>query len=263
MRTLALVTTLALAAGCAKDLEGASLVDGLRLLGVQAEPPEAQPGDVVSLQAWVVDTHGGSVDVSWSACLLPNNGHVDPACVTSPDGSPGLVPLGSGEALQIIVPAVMRDALGPPDGTDGVYLPIVLHVRAPDDHVDAVYRLRIAGDQPLNSNPVFDTIMGWPPDGTPQPVHRGQTWTVQPRYTPDSSEKYVTPSTQMDHYEFLTTQWFSTGGSFDDPISGGNAYDNFHVDGTLPPAGGVIDVWAVGHDERGGTAITHRTLVMQ
>jgi hypothetical protein len=261
MRAAAVGLALACAAaGCASDVTGASLVDGLRLLGVHAEPPEAAPGQTVTLTAWVVDTHGGSIDVTWSACLLPNAGKLDPACF---DGSDGSVALGSGETISMVVPDVQRDALGPPDATDGVYVPIVVRVRTPDDQVDAVYRLRIAGSLPPNHNPVFDTIEGLPPEDTPQPVKKGQSWTVRARYTGASSERYEIPSSGDTPFEFLTTQWFATALTFHDPISGGAAFDSFVVDGKLPPSGGAIELWAVGHDERGGTAMIHRRLILQ
>lgn len=266
MRRVGIVVALALAlvgavAGCAADLTDAGLVDGLRLLGVQAEPPEAAPGDTVTLRAWTVDTRGGGVAVTWSACLLRSSGLANPGCLT---GSDGRLALGSGDAISIVVPAVTPEMLGPADGTDGVYLPIVVHLSGAADALDGVYRLRIAGGLPANRNPRYDTIEGLSPDPLPTPTHAGQVWTLHPLFTDDSFEKYMIPSAGPEaHIETLTTEWFATAGTFADAVSGGRAYEGFKIDRALPPSGGVIDLWAVGHDERGGTAILHRTLVMQ
>src|SRR5260370_13278124 len=134
-----------LVAGGAADFADASLVQGLRLLGVQAEPPEAQPGDTVTMRAWVVDTERRGITVSWSACTLPSNGLANPGCVT---GSDGLIPLGTGATHDIVVPDVPRATLGPKDATDGVYLPIVVHLTVAGDSLDGIYRLRMLGDQP-------------------------------------------------------------------------------------------------------------------
>src|SRR6185312_7258596 len=123
------------------DLAAASFVDGLRLLAVVAEPAEAAPGDAVMLTATAFDSRARGVDVSWSACTLPSNGVANPGC-TDGTGN-GLVALGSGAVIDFVVPAIDAAALGPPDATLGVYLPIVVHVRAGDDVVDAVYRLRV------------------------------------------------------------------------------------------------------------------------
>lgn len=255
MRAALLALALA-AAGCAADLTDFGLVDGLRLLGVQAEPPEASPGDRVTLRAWVVDTRGRGISVDWSACTLPSNGLANPACIT---GSDGRIPLGVGATHDIVVPPVSREMLGPADATDGVYLPIVVHVAVAGDSLDAVYRLRILGDQPANANPLFKDIAGLGPDGPAQPTYQGQTWTLRAEYF--NPENYLIPSTGLTVTEFLTTQWFATAGTFLDSVSGGQAYVGWTLDRKLPSPGGAIDLWAVGHDERGGTAITHRTFI--
>jgi hypothetical protein len=259
----ALLALACVTSGCAADLTDASLVEGLRLLGVQAEPPEAQPGDAVTLQAWVVDTHGRAITVDWSYCTLPSNGLANPACIT---GSDGVVALGSGTSLDINLPTVSRDQLGPADASDGIYLPIVVHVRVDGDRVDGIYRFRIQGDEIRNNNPIFKNIEGldvpmMPPNQAPQPTHQGQVWTLGARYT--NPEIYVIPSTGATVTETLTTQWFATAGTFADAVSGGLAYDGFTIDRKLPPRGGKIDLWAVGHDERGGTVMTHRSFVME
>jgi len=272
MRALCLV---ALVGGCTKfDLGDAALVDGLRLLGVQAEPPEAAPGQSVKLTAWVVDTHGGSIDVSWSACLLPSNGTANPACT---DGSGnGLVALGSGESITITMPAVDAATLGPPDDTDGVYVPIVAHVRGTDDALDAVYRLRarvftvpgctLTPPYPPhcepNQNPTLDSVD--PLQDTPIVAHADSRWSLQPQYSGDSSEEYEVPgSFNPEVFERLTTQWFSSAGTFPQMPVGGSGVQELVLDRALPPVGGIVDIWIVGHDDRGGTTMLHRQLVLQ
>ena len=274
MRALCMI---ALAAGgCAKfDLGDAALVDGLRLIGVQADPPEAAPGHSVKLTAWVVDTHGGSIDVSWSACLLPSNGTANPGCT---DGSGnGLLALGSGETITTTMPAVDATTLGPADASDGVYLPIVAHVTASDaEPLDAIYRLRarvfaVSGctiDPPYaphcgpNQNPVLESVD--PLQDTPIVAHADSQWSLLPRYSGDSSEEYAVPgSFNPDVFERLTTQWFSSAGTFPDTPVGGTSVQKLVLDRGLPPEGGTIDVWIVGHDDRGGTTMLHRQLVLQ
>ncbi|HEX9100969.1 MAG TPA: hypothetical protein VF997_02130 [Polyangia bacterium] len=277
MRAIGVVALAVVGGGCSKaDLGAASFVDGLRLLGVQAEPPEAAPGDAVDLTAWVVDPRGGAVDVTWSACLLPSNGTANPGCT---DGSGnGLVVLGSGATIRIVMPAVDVATLGAPDATDGVYLPIVVHAAAPDDSIDAVYRLRarvlavpgctLAPPYPAhcapNRNPTIATIDPLGGADAPIAAHRDEVWALLLRYSGDSSEEYEVPgSTNPDVFERLTTQWFATAGSFPDSPVGGTGVQKLTLDRALPAAGGTFDLWAVGHDERGGTAMTHRTFVMQ
>lgn len=278
----ALLAAAVLAGGCAQkaDLAAASFVDGLRLLAVVAEPPEAAPGDPVTLTATAVDSHGRAVEVSWSACTLPSNGEANPGCT---DGSgAGLAALGSGAAIDFVMPAIDGAALGPPDATLGVYLPIVVHVRAGADVVDAVYRLRlrVAALLPVgctvgppygsncapNRNPTIDRIDpidGGVPVGPDAPAivaHDGSSWGLGVHYTDDSSEEYGNPAPV---FERLATQWFATAGSFPDAPVGGTGVQKFTLDRALPAAGGTVDLWAVGHDDRGGTMVIHRAFVMQ
>ena len=278
MRARAVVAlALVSACGCSEaDLSDAAFVDGLRLLGVHAEPPEAAPGDTVTLTAWVVDPHGSAVDVRWDECLLPSNGTANPGCT---DGSGnGLVGLGSGPSLAMVVPEIDLATLGPVDATWGVYLPIVVHATAPGDEAVAVYRLRVreavapgctlgppygGGCRP-NQNPEFDTLDPLGPEATPIPTHDGAIWALLARYTDASDEEYRIPSTSNPTVpERLTTQWFATAGSFPDEPVGGTAVQKFTIDRALPPSGGTIDLWVVGHDERGGTALDHHSFVMQ
>lgn len=273
MRAVALF---ALACGCTQkaDLAAASFVDGLRLLGVQAEPPEAAAGDAVMLTAWAVDTRGRAVDVSWSACLLPSNGTANAGCT---DGSGnGLLALGSGPAVGMTVPAVDAATLGPPDATLGIYLPIVVRVRAGDDAVDAVYRLRLRSASLLpigctvrppygphcapNRNPTIDRIDPLGPESDVQFATADSIWALDLHYSDDSAEEYGNPAPV---FERLTTQWFATAGSFPDAPVGGTGVQELTLDRALPPSGGTIDLWAVGHDERGGTTMTHRAFVLR
>jgi len=208
MRRALVIAALAVA-GCGKfDLGEAALVEGLRLIGVQAEPPEAFPGDQVKLTAWVFDTRGGTIDVSWSACLLPSNGLANDGC-TDTSGN-GVVGLGSGEELTMTVPAVDAATLGPQDQSYGVYLPIVVHVRANGDTTDGVYRLRVRGaaapgctvDPPFspgcvpNHNPSFSGIDPLGPDVGPLVAHEGQAWALLAKYADGSDEEYKVPSVE-------------------------------------------------------------------
>jgi hypothetical protein len=254
------------AVGCNEDFADAALVDGLRLLAVVAEPPQATAGQTVSLNAYAVDTHGGPVAITWSACLLPNRGAIDPGCITGTDGGNGLQPLGEGEAITATLPPFSLDALGPADATGNVYLPIVVHLSSPDDRVDAVYRLRVAGGAPPNHNPTFASILPFSGDSA-QPAMANDVIQLVPRFTNDSGELYEIPDPDAPGMrrmvqETLTVQWFATAGTFATPTTSAIQVEPFALDRRLPRQFGIIDLWAVGHDERGGTTIVHHTILL-
>lgn len=57
--------------GCLDDLPDPKLIEGLRVIGVKATPPEVSAGETVTLEALVVDAEDREVTIEWAACLLP------------------------------------------------------------------------------------------------------------------------------------------------------------------------------------------------
>lgn len=275
---LAILVVVFCGAGCAfEDLTDESWVHGLRVLGIQATPPEAYPGDTVNLVAWVVDPKGGTPALDWSFCTLPSNGIANPGC--SDASGNGLVALGSGDAITMTVPTLDPSVYGPVDATYGVYLPIVVHAVAPDTSELVIYRLRVRVavapgcniDPPYspgcvpNNNPAYAEIDPLPDESAgPTATDKGRIWGLIAAYTGDSDEMYKIESTSNPTVpEMLRTQWFATAGTFPDAPVGGDAVQKFTTDRNLPPSGGAIDLWVVAHDDRGGTGMTHRAFVMQ
>jgi hypothetical protein len=276
-----LFTIVLLLSGCGNDFTPASLVTGLRLLVAKAEPPEAAPGQRVQLTAYAVDTKQRSISIQWAACLLPpipGMGTINNDCLTT-DTSAQLIGLGSGDMVTANVPTVPSSVLLPPDITGGQYLPIRLKVTAEADDDTSVYRLRLAGMMAPNRNPTLSSIdmitessdgkvtarQSLPSD-KPYVVHANQTIILRAEFTSDSAEPYDVSNsdgTVRHTMETLTAQWYATGGSLDNETSGADVDETFKTDQHLPPAGSVIDVWVAGHDERGGTDLMHRQLLLQ
>jgi hypothetical protein len=271
---------LILLSGCGDDFTPASFVTGLRLLVAKAEPPEAAPGDSVQLTAFAVDTRQRSIAMKWAACLAPpvaGMGTINDACLTTDMGAP-LIPLGSGPMITATVPAVPASALLPPDITGGQYLPIGVQVTAQSDDDSGVYRLRLRGTTAPNRNPTLQSIDVITEDKSGQVVRRqslpsdkpyviqsNQTLILRAEFTSDSAEHYVVANsdgTTRLATETLTAQWYATGGSLDNESSGADVDETFKTDKRLPPVGSVIDLWVAGHDERGGSDLMHRQLLL-
>lgn len=268
-----LAITLALAwGGCTTDDDlPASFVVGLRVLAVVAEPPQVDPGGVSQISMLVVDTAGRPVDAAWSRCTVaPLSGEaVNPDCVTDPAA---LVSLGSGLAIAAeMPPAVTAAALGQPDATNGVYLPLVAQISDGEEAVTAVYRLRLGDGMPANMNPaiasidLIDAAGGATPLDAAAPliVHAGDKLTLAAPPVPGSAQTYVGVGGAAAT-ERLNTSWFCTAGA----LSVARTSDSqpttvLDLTENLPNAGEIVDLFAVVHDERGGVGYIHRVLELQ
>jgi hypothetical protein len=272
MRRL-LVAAMCLAAGCRSSSDApSSFVQGLRVLAVQAEPPQVNPGEVSQLSVLAFDTNGLAVDATWSRCVLPprSGEAVNPGCVSG-DTSAALEPLGAGLTIAVTMPQVTAAELGQPDVTNGVYVPFVANVTDGSDTITAVYRLRLGDGAPPNTNPVIasvdviETATGPTPldAAAPLVVHSGDALTLTATLAPASVESYTgiggKPMT-----ETLTISWFCTAGDLSvDKTSDQQPQTVLTLDQRLPETGENIEIFAVAHDERGGVGYTHRSLVLR
>jgi hypothetical protein len=209
MRRSIILVTLMLC-GCPPDFDPASHVEGLRVLAIKSEPPELAPGQTATLTPLVVATRGmdaGEPRITWSLCLRPPlpGSAVANECLST-DGGEGLTPLGEGPTMQVTMPELPPDALGIPDFTGGVYLPVVMRVTDGVETVTAVYRLRrtllvstpvFTGPvQPVNNNPRIDDILityehdaGMRPFDT-YAIHAGDRVMLRPVLPKESYEQY-------------------------------------------------------------------------
>src|SRR5262249_9592829 len=102
MRFFAALAAGFLCGGCGQDLPSASFIDKLRVLAVQAEPPEVAPGEMTHLRRLAVEPPVPSPDVDagalqpistlWLACRRPPGvarpppGGIGPASAAAIDG---------------------------------------------------------------------------------------------------------------------------------------------------------------------------------
>ena len=276
--------------GCGGDFNDSyNYVTGLRLLTIQAEPPEAAAGDTVALTALVVETGGGTIHLDWAACTLapiPGTGTINQQCLTN-DSAPYLVSFGQGVMVMGAVPStVTPEGLGPPDNTGGFYLPIRARVTSGAQSVDGIYHLRYALGHglPPNHNPKLDqihllteaadmSVTSVTPldDKKAQAVATGAKLILRASFTGDSTESYAMPVFDQTGWtgqvnqatEHLTVTWFSSAGQFSNGTTDPEVTTTLDLARRPPATGSDVTVWAVGHDDRGGTAFTSRTLHVQ
>jgi len=132
---------------CSNDFDPPSLVTGLRVLAIQAEPPELAPGQTTTLTILRAGPLPDGTTFHWDWCQKPlqtgQSGTINPDCVQNQTAD-YLVPIGDGEQIQFTMPDVAFDKgqLGLPDATLGLYLPLRVWISFPGDAA------------PLNQNPL-------------------------------------------------------------------------------------------------------------
>ena len=209
--------------------------------------------------------------MSWLRCRrAPRPGDaVNPDCVDTAQAD-YLEPIGDGPTITTTMPAdVTAAALGQPDASGGVYLPLVARVTVSGQSLVATYRLRLATGTDLNHNPDLTGVLLVAADGTvtaldetsPPTVNAGDSLTLQAAIADGSVESYTPPLGGAPVPETLTTSWFSTAGRFSrERTDAAEPTTVLELRDTLPAPGAVIDLFAVTRDERGGVAYVHRAL---
>jgi len=123
----------------------------------------------------------------------------------------------------------------------------------------------------LNQNPVISMFTLQQPGadpvevpplsagGAPFPVADGQTVSLAVNWPADSVENYpafdVLQRVLVYHNEAMRVSWYATAGSFEHDITGRSESESetYAQNNWTPDAPGLVHVWVVLHDSRGGT----------
>ncbi len=259
-------------------------------MAVQGEPPEVRPGANALFTPLLVSTDGTDTTspLRWALCATPKpldeNNIVAGACLTDP----GVMQLGAGATMPAQIPDDACALFGPdpppqmpgvpplrprdPDVSGGYYQP----VRVENDTLSGFGLERISCDLALagaqisvafamqykaNTNPMLNpmtaAIAGAPVELTALPA--GQTITFTTNWPDESAESYpvydIVSQTLVMHREALRVSWFGTDGSFAHEITGRDENDtatSTDNDWTAPMTAGVVHLWTVLRDSRGG-----------
>ncbi len=228
--------------GCSSDLPSASFIDKLRVLAIQAEPPEVAPGTTTLARALIVEPiikapDVKAVDAFWLACKsAPGALQATPCAVDqttlpplcSADASGAACILGKGPEVSYTPDA---SSLGT-DGKGEVLLTLVaadngpaenclLDIQKnggtpqdPDRCVVAFKRLVVNGNAgaTFNQNPGLTSLAlnDAPLDGTARFATDGSTLTLKLPRADGSAELE-----SGGNYEALSVSWFTTSGKID------------------------------------------------
>ncbi|MDB4943153.1 MAG: hypothetical protein JWP97_2687 [Labilithrix sp.] len=299
----AIFFTVGVLAACRPDLgERESRVDRTKVIAVLVEPPDAMPGQEVTATVVVASPDGPvTASAEWALCatprLLTENGSVSTACQAN-----GVVPLGGAPAASVTLPLPSDAcaAFGPeiqaaevrprdPDSTGGFFAPIrALVVTAGGGPLTAFgfARLRcglanasaenvqaFAARYAPNRSPVPSRLAAAPRSGAPaglDAIAPGDRVVLRASWRPEDAEVYAyydpAALAVVDRREGMRVTWLASAGDFDADRTGrADTEAEVFTDNTwtAPPRTGLVHVWAVLRDTRGGTAALYETLVVR
>jgi hypothetical protein len=273
-RVLLLLLWAVVGAACTpEDEPPRTLIVKPRVLAINAEPPSAAPGESTTVTALVVGTGAETPAVSWARCRrAPRPGDaINPDCFD--DGAAYLEPIGEGPTITTAMPAdTTADALGEPDASGGVYLPLIARVTVAGQTLLASYRLRLSTAGDVNHNPGLTGVLVVDADGNEAPldpanppvVRAGDHVTLKPALVAGSAESYPAALGNGTATEILLTSWYGSAGRFSQERTDDTQPTTvLELDDYLPEPGATIDLFAVTRDDRGGAAYVHQTLAFE
>ena len=250
-------------------------LDRTRILGAQAEPPEAKPGDIVQFRS-LVFSPDSIESVVWFACLP--DGATSFGCTIDPSLLEGLQEGDSPDITALIdagfagaepafsptwtVPEDALNGLSDAQKNDGLSAFVTVSAIPADateesDFEVAYKRFPISTSDTPNHNPIIDQISINDIPYSSQEVFiatAGETYTLNPIFDEIHVETYSFLNREgdlEDRIEEPYFSWFTEGGAFDQPIS---LYPSSSVEWTAPPnpySGRIITIM---RDRRGGMA---------
>jgi hypothetical protein len=296
-----LLLTMAALAGCTPQFaQPPSLVSGPRLLAVRGQPAEVRPGANVQLDALLVTSDGTdtTTTLNWALCDVPKpldeNNIVAGDCLLDE----GVTGAGSGPSVMVTVPLDACQLFGPdpppqmagkpplrprdPDVSGGYYQP----VRVETDALGGFGLERITCDlassgaqisvefaqrYQANTNPTLLPLAA-ALDGQPAAlgaIPAGKKVTFTASWPADSVESYpvydIVAQSLIDHREALRVSWFATDGTFLHEITG-RGEDEMETstdnDWTAPAAPGLVHLWIVLRDSRGGVSFAAQDVMV-
>lgn len=274
-----------------------SLITEARVLAVRGEPAEAKPDEIVTYSV-LVATPDGPVDgvlANWAFCatpkLLTENGSVSPRCLTDgvrvvAVGTASVTTAIPSDACSLFGPDVTAAELRPrdPDVSGGFYQPMRVNVSGIATAAFGFERIRCnlasasaeAATQfgqryTNNRNPTVPSLEAFvglaqvPLDRVPG----GAVVTLRAKWLSEDAEPYVVldvaSQTLIDRREGMRVSWFANAGSFASDRTGRTEAEREPFtdnEWTAPNQAGIVHVFVVLRDDRGGAAFAHYPLTV-
>jgi hypothetical protein len=270
-----------------RDLPDEWLVDRVRILAIQANPPEVTPGQDVSFNALIPQP--GIADpyaVAWLTCPPVDDGGIGYGCALPDLSSIETLDLESAAEIGLIgfqpffdpfytVPDDALDGFAEEDRAEGLYQLVNVTAIPPDyldpetapsevdfGEVEAAYkRLIISEARTPNRNPLLSrwVVDGFDiPENTTITVEEGQVYTFETTVAESLVEEYVFITSEGAE-EWRTEEpyvnWYCTDGELYENLT---LYPYLDVTWQAPASGTSGSLYAVVRDRRGGMAWIER-----
>ena len=268
------------------------LVEDERILAISIEPAEVQPGQTVTLQAYLAGPTGEALDqqTTWSVCLAPKAPSEDNAVAAGCLGGADTTLVGAGTPQHKVTATVPSDACArfgpdsPPgdfrpraaDGSGGYYQPfrvdvlpmnrtaiglvrILCNLPSAPPNVAQAYRTQYQA----NATPHFLLQV-------PTSVAANASVALTALWPATEQQTYLWFDTATialaPRREFMRVSWFVTAGDL--PVDAtvvqeGSTATSSSVTWQAPPSPGAATIWAVLRDSRGGMSVQQATVLVE
>lgn len=264
-------------------------VSSPRVLAVQSEPAEAQPGVPLRFRALIGDPAARASTPSWFFCTAPKppieNNSVARECL----GSAALLPAGEGTEITASLPSDACARFGPdtppgnfrprdPDVTGGYYQPLrvqltdtdaafhLQRVRCPLADASADSASELAAQYVDNRNPTLAPVRA---SSALDRIPPGATLELVASWSRADAENYAyfdrSRQSVTTRREAMRVAWYVTGGRLERETSG-RAESDLETSTSnrwqAPDQPGSYRLWIVLRDSRGGTDWASEDLVV-
>jgi hypothetical protein len=271
LKVLTVLFYLPFLAACSDGLPKYVLLGDLRILALQAAPPETTPGSSVTITPWLSDIAKGgrALTTTATACVDPGIGYgAQPTCQGRPDavvlaGGSGAVTLAgpdftaSAASFSVSIPSSILQNRAPFEQYNGVAYLIEYTVTAADGTtVKSIKRIIVSTRPTQNSNPVLNQILANESPLAARPTAPVPLKADYPTSGATGAENYLTMATDgsfKQNTETLVTTWFISDGTLQYERTDGSTSTQYSPASPLPS--GHFQVIGVLRDGRGGEDI--------
>lgn len=229
----------------------------LRVLAIQADPPEAKPGAEVKLAALAAISPDATITYQWYLCADVDTQTAEQGCDTSG------TKLDAKEGASFKVPDDYLKNLSPDESFRGKYLYATLVIQSGEAKVIAVKRIVIT-DNPTNTNPSIDKVNLAPETGGP--LTAPFQLSLDSKYKLDvtlgtgalqSYETIDASGQKQTIQETLFLSWYLTEGSLSKGyLTKETERSNIWQTPKEKPTSTTARVFVIARDGRGGTSWT-------